>query len=206
MPSVSMGDTGVPRFGISNLNLQKLSVMENSTKQKIRLDTARAIVTPIVGKLSEYCTKCSIGGSVRRQKHLVGDLEIVCIPSTVEVAKNMFDKEVVRSSLFVSEVKALGKIIMGCPAEGKMVRMELPSGMTLDLFMATEANYGYILMLRTGSAEWNQAVMLKRGKNLGLVFRDGYIWDRGKPCHTPDEEAVFRLINTPFIPPQLRKV
>jgi DNA polymerase/3'-5' exonuclease PolX len=80
--------------------------------------------------------------------------------------------------------------------------------LVVELFAATPQNWGYILALRTGPAEFNQALVSppwKGGiKPLDVSFVDGVVHRNGQPVDVPDERAFFDLFNLPVIDPAAR--
>lgn len=179
----------------------------------MKLAEAQAIANTCKSKLAPYCTVCEIAGSIRREKLEVKDIEIVCIPSLVTVPNGLFDKMEVRHPEFATVVRNLGLLIKGSPDHGKYVQLVLnadtfpDTSIKVDLFIATPENFGYIYMLRTGSSGWNTQIMIPRGKSLGLTFSDGSVWSRGKqPLTIPDEAAMFRYLNMPYVEPYNRRV
>jgi DNA polymerase/3'-5' exonuclease PolX len=64
--------------------------------------------------------------------------------------------------------------------------------MKLDLFMVDPDNWGWQLCLRTGSAGFNQYVLLPAVKRQGLVAEHGYLKHGVQVMPTPDETDIFR--------------
>jgi len=83
--------------------------------------------------------------------------------------------------------------------------VHLPSGMAVDLFSTTEANWGMALFVRTGPKEWNIRAM-SRFRELGMqghAYR-GVTDEEGNEVDCPDEQSVFRLLGWPYVPPERR--
>jgi hypothetical protein len=61
----------------------------------IPLPAATALAAKLVAQLAPYCERIEIAGSVRRQKDIVGDIELVVIPKMIErpvvTQQNLFD-------------------------------------------------------------------------------------------------------------------
>lgn len=134
----------------------------------------------------------SIAGGLRRRKPDVHDIEIVCIPHIFET-KDLFG--VVHATEhcheFAKAIMSFGKIVKGDPITGKMIQIELPEGITLDLFTATEENWGWIYLLRTGSADFNQK-MLYWLREKGITSNEGYLHGPER-ISTKTERDVFEL-------------
>jgi len=145
---------------------------------------ANKIAQAVKAKLEPHCDLIYIGGSIRREKDDVGDIEIVCLPK-IEDVPSLFEMIVgkKRSAGFVGTVKSLGLFGMGfdgIATDGRMAKITLdvrswigfvnePISRTikLDLFMPTETDFYRILAIRTGSAEWVQKMVAARWKQLG---------------------------------------
>lgn len=169
-------------------------------KAKIPLAEAYTRARDIEEALMPYCSQIAIAGSIRRQRPTVGDIEIVCIPARpVEYTPLFMDA-------FSRTVCDLGDLLKGTPG-GRYCQVRLPQGLCLDLFMAKPETWGYILALRTGSAEYMQAVA-RTWKRKGFEGRKGMMWHTRQERHiaTPTEEYFFRLIGVEFRPPQDREV
>jgi DNA polymerase/3'-5' exonuclease PolX len=140
------------------------------------LSRALKIATCILRNISPSCEVANIAGSIRRLKQDVKDIEIVCVPKRIKVGSvNLFgedDREEIISPDFVDEVNKLGKIIKGKP-DGRMMQIQLPEKIILDLFMPMPYDYWRQFAIRTGSADYSQKVIATGWNKIG--------W-----CGTPD--------------------
>lgn len=171
----------------------------------MQLARAQHIVSEIVRYLAPYCDRIAIAGSVRRQVPTVGDLEIVCIPKTVEQAASLFDTERVHHTEFVRRVERLGKPIRGT-ATGKWMSIQ-GREIALDLFMCTRENWGYIYALRTGSADFSHRVLATGWVRRGYRGVDGQLVrvQTGEIVPIREERDLFRLIGMQYVQPEQRR-
>jgi len=153
----------------------------------MKLKKARGIAGKYRNLLKPYCSRIEIAGSIRREKPEPNDIEIVAIP------KDIF--------AFTMEVNKLEKV-KGEPT-GKYTQRILPEGIKLDLFMATEKNWGNIFLIRTGNAQFSRQIMI-RALRLGLKQRYGYLWRDQEMLECKEEEDMFKILKLDFIPPQER--
>lgn len=168
------------------------------------LPDALPIAEEIRGILALYCERCEIAGSIRRRKAEVGDVEIVCIRRNRDLPA------------FIRAVEQWEKI-KGSP-KGAYTQRRHPSGMKVDIFMATRDNFGLILAIRTGSARFSHEVlargwvkagyhsqggMLYRGDGELLPGADGQDLD-GPPIAVREERDLFTLIGLPWVDPEER--
>jgi len=157
-----------------------------------------------------------IAGSVRRRRPLVGDVEHVVIPAYGEVERcdGLFAvKE--RVNLFGFHLDALvadgqvSKHIYGGTGYrwGTRYRGCDFRGFNHEIFTAEPDNFGAILLIRTGPAEFSER-FVKRLKDGGMYRqRDGYVWHvaTGERVPVADEAAYFRLAGMPYVEPELRR-
>ena len=155
----------------------------------IVLTQAQKIAYDVINLLSPYAQKISIAGSIRRKCELIRDIEICLVPDTIKLYE------------LQNIVSKWHKIKGG----GKYQQYKLPSGVTLDLFYATPENWGNILLIRTGSAEFSKWIMGTKTREAGYVQRDGYLWQGNTKIPCPDEETLFKLLGMKWIEPTERE-
>ena len=172
-------------------------------KTKLPLSDALFVAERLVDRLSIYCQRIEIAGSVRRKKSGVGDIELVAIP---RFETDLFGASSDIHLLDVFDWECVGRIVKG---GHKYKQIELEEGVNLDLFIVTPpAQWGVQFMIRTGSAEFSHRLVTPR-KHGGLMpsnyrVKDGAIWSNSHIIATPEEQDVFDLIGIPFIDPVAR--
>jgi DNA polymerase/3'-5' exonuclease PolX len=158
----------------------------------MELNQAKLIADKYVAALAPLCERIEIAGSIRRRKPQVNDIEIVCIPR----GRDMYG--------FVTEVNKLEKA-KGEPT-GKYTQRYLPEGIKLDLFMANKDNWGMILAIRTGSADFSHQVLAVGWTRRGYKSKDGVlIAQDGNRRYIREEEDLFDLIGVSFVDPIRRE-
>jgi DNA polymerase/3'-5' exonuclease PolX len=192
----------------------------SSPKVKMPAGIARPVAEQIRTALASACARIEIAGSLRRRKETVGDIEIVCLPIT--------DTDLFGDTLATSG--ALDRALACLVASGRLAwdtvlkrngnrykRFVVPplGGAGLDLFIAERDNWGNILAIRTGSAEFSSAIMKKRSRGgyLPDELRQeaGYLWRLSgivpkevTRLACPTEEAFFETLGVPWLPPEKR--
>lgn len=140
----------------------------------MNLKEAKDIAVKLCYQLQPFCEekRLRIAGSVRRKKLEVKDIEIVALP-VCDIAKDLFGtpSHWVRSKGFIDTVNSFGKIIKG-KATGKYIQIELPEGITLDLFIPSPEDYFRQLAIRTGSSDYAFKVIATGWKKLGWCGSD----------------------------------
>lgn len=183
---------------------------------------AREIAETLTEAMRPFCERIEIAGSLRRGKPQVKDIEIVAIPKwqAIEMPpENLFasfyEPEFQLRNLLFEWAATQGDIRWIKPGkpeiesgrinqEGKYWRGYLPAReVKLDLFLCKANNWGAIYLIRTGSAEFSQAVVT-HAKRIGKPCRDGSFTRDGEPVYTPEERDVFDLLNLEYVEPPAR--
>ena len=176
------------------------------------------VAKKIVTALAPFCERIEIAGSLRRNRPMVGDIEIVAMPKVEVVEKRDLFGCVVESQKVVPLHKFLvergTELIKGKKPDAKYKQFQvLPQygGCMVDLFMpASPEHWGSGMFIRTGSHKFNMWVMNVRAPEVGVRFEGGLIYKnpaflRGGPvCETPEEGDVFEALEMDFVPPEDR--
>jgi DNA polymerase/3'-5' exonuclease PolX len=81
----------------------------------------------------------------------------------------------------------------------------LPPRVKLDLFLTTPDKWGVIFLLRTGSKDFNTALIAHLNTSTLMRIRDGRIMDRGQALDTPEEKDIFEAAGLEWVEPEDRK-
>ncbi len=198
----------------------------------MNLPEAKQIAENLVEDMNLYCEKIIIAGSIRRGKADVKDIEIVAVAKysiETETTDNLFEpyKQVSKNLLYDWAVKqdlvmwikpGTSKIIAWQPkADGKYWRglihftkienhQTIGDSIKLDLFLAAAANFGVIQVIRTGPAEFSQALVsvIKNRTPFRVAEGNLTIAPTGEfiPCET--EEDFFKNAGLKFVPVEKR--
>jgi DNA polymerase/3'-5' exonuclease PolX len=168
----------------------------------MNLHHAKPIAEAVKLKLAPYCDQVEIGGSIRRQRQEVGDIEIVCIPKMY--SPDLFGEQKKRIPGFYYTILEWPSV-RGDPVEGKYTQRVLPEGIKLDIFTATPINWGLIFAIRTGSADWVKNVLAARWVQCGYHSYQGILRKNVAPIETPNERGLFDLLEMPWTDPRDRE-
>ena len=168
----------------------------------MKLEKAKDIAVKICYQLQPYCDKINIAGSIRRKKSEVKDIEIICVPKLDIVCQdNLFGEQSegikILSEGFIKTVTSLGNIKKGKP-EGKMMQIELPEWIMLDLFIPDDFDYYRQYAIRTGSAIYSHQVIAAGWLKIGWCGVSGIGLRRQSDCEgikQPDGKIKWKLIN-----------
>lgn len=177
---------------------------------KIDLIEAESIANKVLKHISPTMERVEIAGSIRRRKEIVGDIEICGVPNDREKLVKMLDE-------IGQHIKpgVPGVIPWEPKTTAKYLRLRLPEGMNMDVFLATPENWGGIFMMRTGSGagpdgnSFNGFVpaMFQRWKKLsggGRMTDCMPTMPTGEQLWIPEEQDFFDLLEMDFIPPEKR--
>lgn len=195
----------------------------SSTTDRIPLAEAQAVAEQFIRRIRDVCVRVEVAGSIRRQRPDVGDIEIVAIAHIEPPFPDMFGAPVLgsdvdrlherlNSMLLTDEVRKREPVAWG-PKHKRLIY----AGCPVDLFVTTEAQWGVILAIRTGPADFSHAlvspphVRLPSGQP-GLLpemyrVREGWLIYRvsGERIPTPTEEDVFAALGIPYVAPEDRR-
>lgn len=146
------------------------------------------LATLVKTRLKPYCDRIEIAGSLRRKKQEVKDIEIVAIPN-----------DRFQLGLIVDKWKKIRGNV-----GGKYVQRELPEGINLDLFFATEKNWGLIFAIRTGSAEYSHKILGIGWVRAGYKSKEGTLYKSDQAIEVREETDLFNLIGIDYIEPEKR--
>jgi len=158
----------------------------------LQIEQAKSIAEKYLNLLKPFCLRIEIKGSICREKPEPNDIELVCIRDT----RKGFD--------FVATVNQI-PILLGSPA-GKYVKLMLPEGIKLDLFMCTKENWGLISAIRTGSDQYSHEVLGKGWVRAGYKSVEGMLYKNGFAIPVYEERDLFNLIGVKYIEPIYREM
>lgn len=169
-----------------------------STGTKTPYEKALPVAMKVLYGLSPACTRIEIAGSLRRQKDMIGDLEIVAIPDGDKLYE-LLDKK-----LADGRITHLPKKRWGLKQRAFMF-----DGFQFDVYIQPDpATWGYNFLVRTGSAEFSHLMVTKRSeggwKPDCFECKNARVWWGDKVLDTPDEQNIFALWGMDYVPPTMR--
>jgi len=169
----------------------------SNVKQRMPFKDAKVIADQIVTILSPHCHRIEIAGSIRRECSYVGDIEIVAIPKPYHTG--LFEDGI--ATVVNKWEKIKGDLEYG---RSKYTQRKLPQGLNLDLFFATEGNWGLIFAIRTGSSEFSHKVLACEWARRGYTSKGGYLTQNGKIFEIREEVDLFNRLGLTFVDPRFR--
>lgn len=189
-----------------------------TTKAKFPAAEALAVANELADKLRPLCSRLEIVGSLRRGKQLVSDAEILYVPilRSIPDPGDLFgpDMRVNEADVVIGALEGQGIIARRPKRDGTFtfgsknkLMIHVSSGIPIDFFGTTEANFWVSLVIRTGGVDTNLRLTtgaLARGRSLN-AYGCG-VTDLQTKTVTPaySEEDVFKLCGIGYLPPQER--
>ncbi len=170
--------------------------MTLESNKKYPYAEAHRIALDVLEQLRPHCIRIEIAGSIRRKKPEVGDIEIVAIPKPFETG--LFQSGI------ASVVNQWEKVKGELPC--KYTQRILPEGIKLDLFLAEEGNWGSILAIRTGSAEYSHRVLANGWVREGFKSEGGFLFREGERYEVREEQDLFQMARVAYIEPEGRNL
>ncbi len=167
------------------------------SSQRFPAQIARAVAEKLVAELRPAVERIEIAGSLRRNRPLVHDIDVVASPSGAGTEIEIVLRKLVeRGSLM--PVRDGGKIKHFVASK---------TGIPIDIYFATAETFATLLLIRTGSKNHNIKLAV-RAQELGLKLRasgDGIEKGDGTRISVGCEEDVFRILDLPYLLPQERE-
>lgn len=157
----------------------------------MELEKGQKIAAEVIKRLSPYCQRLEVAGSIRRRKGIVHDVDIVLIPSD---AWNL-----------EGEVLALARPFQPKMSGEKLKRFDY-KGAQIDLYYASPETWGTLLLIRTGSKE-NNIRLCSRAKGMGwhlAASGDGLFNETGERIAGDSEESIYGALGLPYQHPEGR--
>jgi len=177
---------------------------------KIDLAEAQKIASEVLEHVRPAMARVEVAGSVRRQKPVVGDVELVGIPSCREKLVKLLGEV---GQLIKPGVP--GVIPWSPKANAKYIRVRLKQDMNMDVFLGRPENFGGLFVMRTGSGtgpdgnpfEGFVPGLFSRWKKLSKGGRMTDVMPTmptGEQLWVEQEQDFFDLLDMNFVPPEAR--
>jgi len=184
----------LPRFGKKTETrlLEEIARLEDKKSERMLLAQAEEAAEPILEYLHSIdgVQKAAIGGSYRRRRDTVGDLDIVV--TCTEGSSVMED--------FV-RMPNVERILAHGPKRSTIV---LKSGLQIDIRVVSKSSFESALYYFTGSKSHNIA-MRTMAQKMGLKINEYGVFRKDKKIAGRTEEEIFKSVGLTYIEPELRE-
>jgi DNA polymerase (family 10) len=155
-----------------------------------------AAVKPTVESLVDFLKKVPgvidvvAAGSYRRCRETVGDLDILVTARKTSPVMNRF-----------GEYDEVADVLSSGSTRSSVI---LRSGLQVDVRLVGQSSFGTALQYFTGSKDHNIAIR-RLGQQRGLKINEYGAFRFEKQVAGKTEEAVYKAVDLPYIPPELRE-
>lgn len=164
--------------------------------------TPYSVIHPIAQRLRDalapHCERIELAGSLRRQKPMVGDIEVVAIP---RLQKNIFGEPIPFLATLLDDF-LVEKVVLA--KNGPRYKQFAYGPYKVDLFLPTAETWGSVFTIRTGSADFTHWLVSQQPHGaapFGLAFDGGRLYAHGRLLATPEEADVFAAVGLAHIDP-----
>jgi DNA polymerase/3'-5' exonuclease PolX len=189
--------------------------MMNEGKKRFPREVAVGAAREICARLKPVTQRLIVAGSLRRREALVGDVEILYVPMTERRQFDLFSErdfdlahEEIQEMLADGTVEKRGNILGTHTWGTKNKLARHGSGVPVDFFQATEANWWNYLVCRTGPAKGNMR-LAEAAKAKGFKWNpygEGFTdLKSGRVIAMESEKAVFEFVGLPYFEPWERR-
>lgn len=184
------------------------------------LEFASRLAEKIASALSPYCDQIAVAGSIRRQRPVVNDIDLVVLqkPGCGSELRGRILQRARPITQGPDVLIATLPLNGSAPAGERQVQIDVWFALppSRDLLEPIPGNWGSLLVCRTGSKAHN-IFLCERAKKMGLKWNPHYgiYGPPGWPevttsarsvCLAGDtEESIFTLLGLPLIPPSQRE-
>jgi|GEM_PF-6457176 len=188
-----------------------------SQGRRINVEEARSYAILLMALLRPFTVAQKLCGSVRRGRTTADGLQLVVIPrmgepSTAAEGRKCPNLLWGRVDELVRRPGPLGHAPPTRQDDGSLWPALATDGhrklrwhnVEVDLYTATMASWGAMLLTRTGPPELSERWMSALEER-GLQMKEGKVVDQaGVLVAVPSEQAAFELVRWPFVPLELR--
>jgi DNA polymerase (family 10) len=165
-----------------------------NSRGELRRDLAEKEALPFLETLRALpsVSHVEFGGSMRRKKEIVGDVDLICATTDVNVAAHAF---------------CTHRHVEVVLARGQRCGIRTYTGLQIDVFFCTPEDWGLTLHHYSSGKEHNIALRLLAATR-GLKLSEHGIFEHGgagprRPGGT-EEREVYDALGMQFIPPEMR--
>jgi DNA polymerase (family 10) len=157
--------------------------------EKTTREEALVVCDELVSKIQDYCERIEIVGSIRRNKDMIGDIDMVVIP------KIPIDE-------FIENVKQVIEFDYG----KKKKIFGMFNGRPINIFVSTVESFGACIYQTTGPALYNIYIR-QRAKRKGMKLNEYGLFTRetDEKVAGATEESIFHALELTYIEPTERK-
>jgi DNA polymerase/3'-5' exonuclease PolX len=185
-----------------------------SSGQPIPYAEALPVAEELRTLLAPACEQITIAGSLRRRKDLVSDIELVAEPRYRQEPSGLWGDTTPVDLLEerIAELALLPRPVTLHRADGseevqtrdgRSYKALVYAGIPVDLFAIHGSDFGVILTIRTGPADFSHRLVTECQRYFRQV-RGGKLYVHGKYVPCPTERDFLSAVGMPWLEPEER--
>lgn len=176
-------------------NIKKGIEIYEQAQERIPIFEAVNIVEEVIEYLKKcsYISRLSPAGSLRRMKETVGDIDILA------AGKN--GAQIIR---YFTQFPGVSRVLAAGETKGSAMISTQRGERQVDLRILDGSEYGAALQYFTGSKAHN-IKLRSMAREKGFKISEYGVFRGDKKIAGYDEEEVYKTLNLPLIPPELRE-
>jgi DNA polymerase (family X) len=181
---------GFGRKTAENIRKELRNYTQRDGARRIRRTEASLLIAPLMEYLSDKVEKLVIGGSFRRKKETVGDIDLVAVSNDPQKAMQFFTG--------YDETERI--LVQGDTRSSIILR----TGLQVDLRIVDEASFGAALLYFTGSKD--HTIALRRiAQSKDLKLNEYGIYSNDKIVASSTEKEIYEALGLNYIEPEIRE-
>jgi len=194
----------------------------SQTEIRRSLGAAKALADKIIKEyIGAYCERCEIAGSVRREKAMVGDIDIVCIPkqppALFDIVGDGYSWNMLQVQL--EHMVMHKKLYRANKGNGTNPTFYIPSlydkaiekNFKLEISMTTAEAWPVLFAIKTGCAEFSKRLVTLKNEGGYLpsdckVEGGWQVWRGDERLQFADEREFIEFCCGRWLEPQEREV
>jgi DNA polymerase/3'-5' exonuclease PolX len=157
-------------------------------RTELSLADGKQIAIEVIERIRPFCERIEVAGSIRRQRPVVNDVDIVVIPSDLIG--------------LVDRIRGPGN---SGAADVKILHF-LHKNVAIDIYIASHQSWATLLLIRTGSREHNIA-LAARAKTKGWQLKangEGLLNEGGMRIAGDTEYSIYSALGMQYLKPEQR--
>lgn len=181
--------------------MEYIQIFSATKKGKFKRDKVEPLIKYLTKIIKPKCELYEVVGSYRRQKDVVGDIELLVAGFSIEKIIALLGKSKIVS---IDEILWKGKVKTALLITSKKFSIK---GLQLEVYISNKKCWGASLLTRTGPAALN-IMMRSKAKRKGFLKLNEYgLYDKdGNQVAGKTEQSIFKKLNMPYLEPEERNL
>ncbi len=175
-------------------------------------DFAYPIAQQFATEIAPVCERVEIVGSLRRNRPLVHDIDIIAMPRFIDIPDQNIFRESLKQNLLDLKLSNLFQsgwftVHANGPKVKRFLKQVGEQSIPIDLYIATPETWWTLMLIRTGSRSHNMG-LASRALRLNMHLKadgSGLVNPHGSLMLIKSEQEIFRMLGLPYRLPEQRE-